>query len=89
MEKNNQLKQIFIILNIEVEEKTLEKEWSLKNILIRLFTYPFSISLIVFSIWNLTINENEIRNIVLSFIGIGICVSYLYADIKLILKNYK
>ena len=50
-EKQNQLDEIFEILDIEVEEKKPEKEWSLKNILIRLFTYPFCMFLIGLNIF--------------------------------------
>lgn len=86
-EKNNQLKQIYEILDIEIEEKVAEKEWSLKNILIRLFTYPFSIFIISMSVWGLF--ENGIKHLFFTIFGIGICGMYLYSDIKMIMNNIK
>jgi len=86
-EKQNQLEQIFEILDIEVEEKEPEREWSLKNVLIRLFTYPFSLFIVFISIWLLF--ENGIRNILQSVIGIVVCGTYLYADIKMIMRAKK
>ena len=86
-EKQNQLEQIFEILDIEVEEKEPEREWSLKNVLIRLFTYPFSLFIVFISVWLLF--ENGIRNILQSVIGIGVCGMYLYADIKMIMRAKK
>lgn len=86
-EKNNQLNQIFEILDIEIEEKTPEKEWSLKNILIRLFTYSFSIFIIAISLWSLY--ENGVKSIIMTLFGIGICGMYLYSDVKIIMKNKK
>lgn len=87
LEKNNQLEQIFEILDVEVEEKIPEKEWSLKNILIRLFTYPFSIFVICVCLWSLF--ENGISSIFLTLMGIGVCGMYLYADIKMIIGAKK
>ena len=84
-EKQNQLEQIFELLDIEVEEKKPEKEWSLKNILIRLFTYPFSLFVIFICIWSLTENGN----ILMTVFGIGISATYLYTDIKMILRKKK
>ncbi len=86
-EKQNQLEQIFEILDIEVEEKEPEREWSLKNVLIRLFTYPFSLFIVFISVWLLF--ENGIRNILQSIIGIAVCGMYLYADIKMIMRAKK
>lgn len=86
-EKNNQLEQIFKILDIEVEEKVAEKEWSLKNILIRLFVYPFSIFVITISFCILF--ENGIKSFFLSLSAIVICGIYLLSDIKMIIKNKK
>ena len=84
-EKQNQLEQIFELLDIEVEKKNSHREWSLKNILIRMFTYPFSLFVIFICIWSLTENGN----IIMTLFGIGICVTYLYADIKMILRKKK
>jgi|25_taG_2_1085351.scaffolds.fasta_scaffold08964_2 hypothetical protein len=86
-EKQNQLDEIFEALEIEVDQKISEKEWSLKNILIRMFTYPFSLFVIFICIWSLF--ENGVRNIFLTLFGMGVCVMYLYADIKMILRTKK
>ena len=87
MERKNQLEEIYEILDIEIEEKILEKEWSLKNILIRLFTYPFAIFVITICVWSLF--ANGIKSIFLTLFGIGICGMYLYSDIRMIIKNKK
>jgi len=84
-EKQNQLEQIFEILDIEIDEKTPEREWSLKNILIRLITYPFALLIIFISIW--TLFENG--NILVTIMTVGVCGSYLYADIRMIIKEKK
>src|SRR5690606_29403269 len=82
-EKKQQLKEIFEILDIEVEEEKPEKEWSLKNILIRLFTYPFCFFLIAISFF-LLIPEGNYILALMSFIIVGF---YLVADFKMILKE--
>ncbi|MEP6262813.1 MAG: hypothetical protein ABJ092_14650 [Gillisia sp.] len=87
LEKSNQLEQIYEVLDIEIEHKVPEKEWSLKNILIRLFTYPFSIFVISICVWSLF--ANGIKSIFMTLFGIGICGTYLYSDIKLIMNNKK
>lgn len=87
MERKNQLEQIYEILDIEVEKKAPENEWSLKNILIRMFTYPFAIFVITICVWSLF--ANGIKSIFLTLFGIGICGMYLYSDIKMIMNNKK
>lgn len=87
MEKKNQLEEIYELLDIEIDEKVLEKEWSVKNILIRLFTYPFSIFVVTICVWNLF--ANGLKSIFMSIFGIGICGIYLYSDIKMIMNNKK
>jgi hypothetical protein len=87
MERKNQLEEIYEILDIEIEEKPPEKEWSLKNILIRLFTYPFAIFVITICVWSLF--ANGIKSIFLTLFGIGICGMYLYSDVRMIIKNKK
>ncbi|GAL65499.1 hypothetical protein JCM19301_3959 [Jejuia pallidilutea] len=84
-EKQNQLDEIFEILDIEVEEDKLEKEWSLKNTLIRLFTYPFCLFLIGLNIFLIIPNGQYILALgTFGFVGF-----YLISDIKMILKNKK
>jgi hypothetical protein len=82
-EKQNQLDHIFDILEIQVEEKEPEKEWSIKNILIRLFTYPFCLFLIGLNIFLIIPNGQYILAIA-SFIVIGF---YLIADLIMIFRN--
>ncbi|NER11753.1 Heme exporter protein D [Muriicola jejuensis] len=86
-EKKNQLEQILELLDVEVKEKKPEKEWSVKNILIRLFLYPFSIFVISICVWSLF--EHGIKSIFMTLFGIGICGLYLYSDVKMILKSKK
>ncbi len=82
-EKKNQLKQIFEILDIETEPEKIEKEWSLKNILIRSFTYPFCLFLIVLNIF-LILPEGKyfLALGTLSMVGF-----YLVTDLKMILRK--
>lgn len=87
MERINQLEEIYEILDIEINEKVLEKEWSVKNILIRLFTYPFSIFVITICVWSLF--ADGLKSIFMTIFGIGICGMYLYYDIKMIMNNKK
>lgn len=82
-EKQNQLAEILEFLDVEVEEKKPEKEWSLKNILIRLFTYPFCLFLILINIFLIIPNGQYI----LALGTFGIVIFYLIADIKMIIKN--
>lgn len=82
-EKQNQLDKIFKILDIEVEEKEPEKEWSLENIFIRLFTYPFCLFLIAINIF-VIIPEGYY------FLALGTfgCVAfYLITDLKMIFRK--
>jgi hypothetical protein len=82
-EKQNQLDEIFEILDIEVEEKKPEKEWSLKNILIRLFTYPFCLFLIGVNIFLIIPNGQYFLALgTFGFVGL-----YLFADLKMIFKQ--
>jgi hypothetical protein len=82
-EKQNQLEQIFEILDIEIEEKQPEKEWSFKNILVRLFTYPFCLFLIGVNIF-LLIPEGEYIMAISSFGFVGF---YLVTDLKMIFRK--
>lgn len=82
-EKKQQLNEIFEILDIEVEIEKVEKEWSLKNTLIRLFTYPFCF----FLMWLTIFVVIPAGNYGLA-IGIAIFViPYLYIDLKLIMRK--
>lgn len=80
-EKQNQLEQIFEILDIEVAEKKPEKEWTLKKIITRLLLYPFCIGLLLFAIFYLFPNGKVTMGIgSLTFAGM-----YLYSDIKILI----
>jgi hypothetical protein len=82
-EKQNQLEEIFEILDIEIEENQPEKEWSVKNILIRLFTYPFCLFLIGLNFF-LIIPNGQYTLALGTFIFVGF---YLIADLKMIFKK--
>lgn len=82
-ERQNQLDAIFDILEIEVEKKEVEKEWSLKNIMIRVLTYPFCLSLIAFNIWIL-IPEGQYLLALGSLMAVGY---YLVPDLILIFRK--
>ncbi|WP_438425436.1 DUF443 family protein [Aquimarina macrocephali] len=82
-EKQNQLDEIFEKLEIKTEKKLFEKEWSLKNILIRLFTYPFCLFLIGINIF-LLIPEGEFIFALSSFGFVGF---YLITDLKMIFRK--
>lgn len=82
-EKGELLKEIYEVLEIEIEVKRTESEWSKNKILIRVFTYPFCIFLIFLNIF-LIIPGGKI------FLASGtllIVFAYLYADLKIILKK--
>ena len=82
-EKQCQLNEIFEILEIEVGSAKVKKEWSLKNTLIRVFTYPFC----TFLIWLNIFFVIPAGNYGLA-IGTAIFVlPYLYIDLKLILRK--
>ena len=82
-EKQNQLEEIFEILDMEVEKKKPEKEWSFKRILIRLFTYPFCLFLIGLNIF-LIIPNGQYILAAGSFIFVGF---YLISDLKMIFRK--
>jgi hypothetical protein len=82
-ERQNQLDEIFEFLDIEVEEKKPEKEWSLKRTLIRLFTYPFCLFLIGLTLF-LTIPNGQYGLAIgtLGFVGF-----YLVTDLRMIFRK--
>ncbi len=82
-EKQNQLEGIYEILDIEIEKKQLEKEWSLKNILIRLFTYPFCLFLIGLNLFLIIPNGQYF----LAIVSFGFVGFYLVTDLKIILRK--
>lgn len=83
LEKQNQLNEIFEILDIETEHEIPEKEWSAKNIIIRLFTYPFCLFLIGLNFFLIIPNEQYILALgAFSFVGF-----YLVTDLKMIFRR--
>ncbi|MBP2833052.1 hypothetical protein J8281_12720 [Aquimarina sp. U1-2] len=82
-EKKNQLEEIYEILDIEIEKEQPEKEWSLKNILIRLFTYPFCLFLICINLF-LLIPEGQF---ILALSSFGFVGFYLVTDLKMIFRK--
>ncbi len=82
-ERQNQLDEIFEFLDIEVEDKKPEKEWSFKRILIRLFTYPFCLFLIGLSIF-LAIPNGKY---VLAIGTLGFVSFYLVTDLRMIFRK--
>jgi hypothetical protein len=82
-EKQNQLDEIFEQLDIEIEKKPPEKEWSAKNILIRLFTYPFGLFLIGLNIFLIIPNGQYI----LALGSLAMVSFYLIVDLKMIFRE--
>lgn len=82
-EKQNQLDEIFELLDIEVEKKKPENEWSFRRILIRLFTYPFCLFLIGLNIF-LIIPNGQYILAAGSFMLVGF---YLISDLKMIFRK--
>ncbi len=81
-EKEEQLKEIYEILEIETEKEIIEREWTKNKIITRLFTYPFCFLLICLNIFFL-IPDGQIF---LSLGSLGIVVVYLYSDLKILFK---
>ncbi len=82
-EKQNQLDEILNLLEVEVEEKKIENEWSTKNTLIRMFTYPFCLFLILITIF-LLIPEGQYGMALSSFSFVGF---YLVTDLKMLFRK--
>lgn len=85
MEKEIQLKEIYELLDIEIENSATEKEWGWKKVLLRSITYPLSFFLIAVSIFFVLKQGNYFTAIVtLTIVGF-----YLYSDLKIIFKKKK
>lgn len=84
-EKKKTLTQFLDILEIPYYQPPTENEWSAKNILIRLFTYPFCLFIISICTYAILVQNNYI----LGLAGYGFCGYYLVADIKMILTAKK
>ncbi len=82
-EKKQQLKEIFEILDIELDATEPEREWTLTKIITRVFMYPICIFLIIVNIFIL-IPQGEIIPMIGS---LGIVGTYLYTDLKILLKK--
>ena len=82
-EKQNQLEIIYDLLDIDTEEKAIEKEWSYKKIITRILMYPFCIGLILLAIFLLFPNGEIIKAIA----SLAIAGAYLYTDIKILIRK--
>src|SRR5690606_5645902 len=80
-EKQNQLDKIFELLEIEVDERKIEREWSIKKVITRIFLYPICIGLILLAIFLFFPNDE----IILGIGSLSIAGMYLFADIKILL----
>jgi len=60
-----------------------DNQWSLTMILIRLFLYPLSISIIIFTFYSFTHNIN----VLVALIPLGLVCVYLYSDLYMIFKK--
>ena len=74
--------------DIPVQEKIgqPQKEWTFKKIIIRLFAYPFSLFLIGFSVY-MIFNPVNWKSQGAGIGAMAIAVTYLYSDLKMIIKN--
>lgn len=77
------LEQIHNQLDIEIETPKSQNEWSLKNILIRLFTYPFCVFLIFLMFSLLIPNKEYIYTTLITLI----VSAYLISDLKILFKK--
>ncbi|TXD67780.1 hypothetical protein ESV24_15120 [Aequorivita lipolytica] len=68
---------------MEIEEEKPEKEWFAKNILIRLFTYPFCLFLIGINIFLIIPNGQYL----LAIGSLTMVSFYIIADLKMILRR--
>jgi predicted Na+-dependent transporter len=84
-EKKKTLTEFLDTLEIPYYTPLLENEWSVKNILIRLFTYPFCLFIISICMYAVFVQNNYI----LGLAGFGFCGYYLVADIKMIISAKK
>jgi hypothetical protein len=84
-EKKNQLEEIFEILDIETEKKVPKNEWSPGKTITRLLLYTFSIAVITLSILYIIPSGNY----GLALGCITVFGTYLYIDLKILIKNKK
>lgn len=85
MEKEIQLKEIYDLLDMEIEHSKTEKEWDWKKIIVRLVMYPLSLFLIFISIFLVIPRGGYIMAIVtLTIVGF-----YLYSDVKILAQKRK
>jgi len=83
--KEIQLQNIYDRLDIETEEKKPISEWSLKNIVIRLFMYPLSLFLLYMFIFYAFPEGNFIDSI----LGMIVISAYLITDVMLLFRKKK
>ncbi|RYE28305.1 MAG: hypothetical protein EOP48_33635 [Sphingobacteriales bacterium] len=70
----------------EIEIEKMTNEWRVKRILIRLFTYPFSIFLIAFGVY-MAFQPLTVRSIIAGLGAITVASIYLFSDIKILTTN--
>lgn len=90
-ETKHLMNELKIAIGIENKEnieriENEKKEWTLKNTLLRVILYPFSIGILILTI-NSIIQGNYLRGKAL--IGIVLPIAYLYADIYILRKKRK
>jgi hypothetical protein len=85
MEMKMQLKEIYELLDIEVEHSETEKEWNWKKILVRFIMYPLSLFFIFISIF-LVIPKGGFIMAIATLTLIGL---YLYSDVKIMMQKRK
>ena len=64
-----------------------ESEWTFVNIVKRIVGYGLSILFIVFAYWMMS--EGEVQGLIYGMVLLGFCGSYIFYDIKVILKKNK
>jgi len=72
---------------VQVIEEKQENEWSLKRIGIRLLMYPLSAIIITAGL--IAIYNSTIRGVIAGIAGISFVSIWIYADIKMIIKQKK
>ncbi|MCR9265172.1 MAG: hypothetical protein NXH86_13530 [Flavobacteriaceae bacterium] len=83
MEMKMQLKEIYELLDMEIEHSETKKEWGWKKIMVRLIMYPLSLFLILVSIF-FTLPAKGYFTVLVVLIIVGL---YLYSDVKILMQK--
>lgn len=78
-----QLKEIYELLDMEIEHSETKKEWGWKKIMVRLIMYPLSLFLILVSIF-FTLPAKGYFTVLVVLIIVGL---YLYSDVKILMQK--